>query len=599
MDEEAQLRNLLRQYNVGDELEIRIGNFEERIDRSGYKKINFRPFIGEFSYNDLLKTIFEAPEGKEKTRVEQIINTFEGGVRRIFNINTREVQVNQKKRKVIVDLRDKGLRVALSSERIIRDWIPPRHASLSEKRRTRSSLKNEEGTVRFDITKDIYVAGRDRGRTDYQFEIEYLIEPGLESLEEMIEIAKGMRTVMWKRHRLIGEFNRFFADQFKGRFSEIPVTPGKKPRDLKIYDIPYLEDYVVYPKFDGVAFFLMCVRDGVYYINRTDIIAVYDEIPELNGTIIMGELVKNPQSYRNIQEIIESRKSTFFALDMPWYKGLDLRNHSFLDRLEYLGEVITFLDDEEMKLVPNFFGERSIPSARNFIRETKFKQDGLVFIPNALPYDNNFNYKWKPPDKLTIDFRVSQNRNGTFTLYSYGRNNEPVVFRGTREYPFPGTTRISKRAIRDATKGGKVLPTNQIIEFSFSRGWFVPVRIRKDKVKPNFIGVAQNIWENIRKPLTAENLFRASAWTIINKGEPQTVTVEKICRFLTAVTPGRPEPKVFDGLETYLGFDTITRAFYDATIKGLETKTGNFLIKVLQKYFNIPYTPGNTLPRIA
>ncbi len=113
--------------------------------------------------------------------------------------------------------------------------------------------------------------------------------------------------------------------------------------------------------------------------------------------------------------------------------------------------------------------------------------------------------------------------------------------------------------------------------------------------KPNFIGVAENIWENIRKPLTAEDLFRASGWTIINKGEPETVTVEKICQFLTSLT-GPPEPKVFDRLNTYLGFDTITKAFYDATIKGVETKTGNFLVEVLQNYFNIPYSPGNTLP---
>jgi hypothetical protein len=136
------------------------------------------------------------------------------------------------------------------------------------------------------------------------------------------------------------------------------------------------------------------------------------------------------------------------------------------------------------------------------------------------------------------------------------------------------------------TKGGKVLPTNKIIEFSFSKRRFIPVRIRKDKIKPNFIGVAQNIWEIIQNPLTSENLVRGSAWTIINKGEPQTVTAEKICRFLTSLT--RPEPKVFDRLDTYLGFDTITKAFYDATIKGVNTKTGNYLVGVLQNYFAIP-----------
>jgi hypothetical protein len=581
MEEKVQLRNLLNRYKVGDELEIRVGNFEERVDNRGYVRTNFRPFIGEFSYNYLLKTFFE-PGSREKTRVEQIINTFNGGFRRIFNIVTREVQIIQKQRKGVVDLKDKGLRVALSSERIITNWMPRKETSLSEKRRTRSSFKNDEGTMRYDITKDEYLGGG----IDYQFEIEYITQPDLESLEDMVKIIEELRKVMWKHHRLIGEFNRFFADQFKGKFSETPYTPGKKPRDLKIYDIPYLENYVIYPKFDGVAFFLMCVGDGVYYINRTDIIAVYDEIPELNGTVIMGELVKNPQSYRNIQEIIESGKSTFFALDMPWYKGQDLRNHTFLERLAYLEDVITFLDDEEMKLVPNFFGKRGISTAYNFINQTKFKQDGLVFIPNDLPYTNNFNYKWKPPDKLTIDFRVSQNRDGSFTLYSYGKNNKSVVFRGTRKYPFPGTTRVSERDIRNVTKGGKVLPTNKIIEFSFSKRRFIPVRIRKDKIKPNFIGVAQNIWEIIQNPLTSENLVRGSAWTIINKGEPQTVTAEKICRFLTSLT--RPEPKVFDRLDTYLGFDTITKAFYDATIKGVNTKTGNYLVGVLQNYFAIP-----------
>ncbi len=564
MDEKTQLENLLRKYKPGDELEIRIGNFEETIDR-GRQRTDFRPYIGEFSYNYLLRNYFEPAKGKKRV-VNQIINTYRNNIRRLQNIDTADVELIKKERKDKVDLREKGIRIALSSEESITQM--PRERPLSEKGRIRSSFENDEKTVRYDITKDTF-----RNGIDYQVEIEFIVKPDLKTLEEMIETATDIRKMLWGFRRLISKFNNFFISQFHGKPSEIPYTAGKKPRDLRLYNIPYLEKYIIYPKFDGVAFFLMFVEGGGYYINRTDIEEIYEEITELNDTVIMGELVNNP----NGGEI-------FFSLDMPWYKGEDLQRQPFLKRLEQLNEALEVLDDKGAVLVPIFhekYPADSIKLANKYLAETKFAQDGLVLIPNNLPYANNFNYKWKPHGELTIDFTVSRNNDGTFNLYSYGSRNQPVFF---------GTTRIPVENIRKLT-GNETLPTNTVIEFVFSDGNFIPKRLRPDKVKPNFIVVAQNIWEVIKNPLNMEDLIRASEVSTIIKGEPLVDIVRKVCNFLT-LFPENPEPRIFDNLREYINTDIITNAFYRATIRGVEIGKGfQPLIKILQEYFNIKLIP--------
>ena len=130
------------------------------------------------------------------------------------------------------------------------------------------------------------------------------------------------------------------------------------------------------------------------------------------------------------------------------------------------------------------------------------------------------------------------------------------------------------------------MPLDSIIEFKFHKNRFIPDRIRDDKVKPNYIGVAQNIWDNIHNPVTAEDLFRGASWTIIRKEQPEVVTAERVCNFLKLLGK-KPYPRIFDGLTAYLGSDTITEEFRIATERAIELGVKNDLVKILQKYFDI------------
>ena len=115
-------------------------------------------------------------------------------------------------------------------------------------------------------------------------------------------------------------------------------------------------------------------------------------------------------------------------------------------------------------------------------------------------------FKWKPPSTNSIDFAVRTSKDS---------NQWELFITDTKGH-------LKLFDLYPAYKSESVYLHNvpvdgQIVEFSydFETKSVVPLRIRTDKLKPNFIGVALDIWKSmIDKPIFLENLL-SSPWNLM------------------------------------------------------------------------------------
>jgi len=194
--------------------------------------------------------------------------------------------------------------------------------------------------------------------------------------------------------------------------------------------------------------------------------------------------------------------------------------------------------------------------------------DGLIFLPMFLPVKGNdkgdkvksirgtwpLNYKWKPPEENTIDFKVIFSKEkGKAVTHSYNHTSEDgqnetryyqkvqlaVEYKekdddsidfnwsvltkkplNKQSYQFfdPPTHKKSNVHLTNipllgrrmkCEKDGKDIKNGTIIEMKYNgdskEGFtWTPLRVRDDKEKPQYFTIANNIWKTINEPVTKE-----------------------------------------------------------------------------------------------
>ena len=341
------------------------------------------------------------------------------------------------------------------------------------KRRERYTYTDIQGRYKIDISKDYIYSTK---KYDYFIEFEVIEGDSIKSMfKESIEFRKLTLDNVRMRLQIIMEFNNYI--NVRKKYTNIqrdlkslphlrPKLVMNKPVNLPRSKIAFLRNYVFLPKLDGVHYFIFYTSRGVWWINEKDCKRVGEPVDDFVGSIFLAEVLD----------------STAWVYDVLWYRGVDVRPEIYSARLEFI------MGDPELSVISLFENVCDV--------HTELPNDGIICHPN-IPYNDKSLkvYKWKYPELLTIDFHVRHLRDNIYGLLVYNNDRELVKFLGVDRIPFSGEVELDNEEYDE-----------MIVEFRWERDMMVPERIRWDKVLPNYVDVAQNVWKDIHNPIDRDEL---------------------------------------------------------------------------------------------
>ena len=363
--------------------------------------------------------------------------------------------------------------------------------------------------------------------------------------------------------------------------------------------------YTVTDKADGERHFLIICNNKVFFMStNADVKYTGIELPEslneYNGSVIDGELIFIPHKNRHlfmafdclfhkskdIRQIVKLSERLSYADDIinkcfitSNQKGLLPPEKNIIEGTFHLEKRIDIHYSNIEKIISNLNHDLDIDKQYPLIRRKYFADatgakdweifayavavwnaftntssvkcpyllDGLIFQPLEQPYitsaidSKNQDYKWKPPEKNSIDFYVEFDKdpNGkllsvydnSYDDYEFVRNkpyricklyvgqkntgNEvPVLFKEEQQL-YNAYIFLDNGEVRDVD--GNILTDKTVIEFYYNNDpnvlekfrW-VPLRTRYDKTESvvrfgrkygNYITVADKVWRSIINPL--------------------------------------------------------------------------------------------------
>lgn len=215
--------------------------------------------------------------------------------------------------------------------------------------------------------------------------IESYINPDLGDKQEYKEKLHNVAKYLFKEPYL-SNFRRKWG--FK-KLGNAPIELTKKTYLNEV--LPNITNYYVTDKADGdrcVVYINDEPGDEHSYILTARKVIPIDNTHPL--TIIDAELVKD----------------NIYIFDVMYFKGEKLYKKPFEERLKYFEDAAKLLtrgDVKPMERISEKLGEIK----KMFTRKTRsYPIDGLMFTPTMGRYDSMKVYKWKPVDKLSVDFLI-------------------------------------------------------------------------------------------------------------------------------------------------------------------------------------------------
>lgn len=351
-----------------------------------------------------------------------------------------------------------------------------------ERKRNRFEYDTGKGyTYMFTKIKD---GTKLKDKTDeikYEFEIEYdikkvspeLIQESLWLITDLFQTNLSIDTV---DGLLKGPFSQFDKD---ARFMMPP-----KPVNIKLdsYQTLKINRYTVTNKLDGERFLLFFFNECVY-VRQGEKVAYITNCPkEFNNTLIDAEFFKGQ----------------FYVFDCYIFKDRSLQRELLDQRLQFAEEVVQTHPD--LFLMKKFY--------KNLYKDTedllknlpKEDNDGLIYTPQQIVQDQPV-YKWKFPEKMSIDFRVlKMGQDGTKYKY-YLCVYTPKDQKGETHFE---TEYGSANYISDVE-----LQDRAIYEFMYDKTTqtFILHRPRPDKDRPNFVNVANDVFRDMVHPFESYKLL--------------------------------------------------------------------------------------------
>lgn len=326
-----------------------------------------------------------------------------------------------------------------------------------------------------------------------------------------------------------------------------------------------LQDYSVTDKADGERHLLFIDSDGKTYLINDRLFVRYTGLTneKMKNSILDGEYVTRSKSNRPMHlfmafDIFYHQGENVSNLPLMMEKNED-------SRIVRMTDVTSSRFSGDSKIViqsKQFLAGDIFKSSDDILQKSKkgnlpYKIDGLIYTPKFIPVGGLYKdsspvlggtwvkvFKWKPPEDNSIDFLVKTEKNtsGSDMVQEIdGRYTKILnlyvgydILKSQKVTPYDylsGTVNLDEGYINTPfeppeeiyqnislthveldenntmrTLSGEIIIDGKVVEFSYdskTKKW-IPLRLRRDKVRGNDFSAAVNIWRSINNPVTID-----------------------------------------------------------------------------------------------
>lgn len=432
----------------GIEIEARIGLYSNKEFSPSITQEQFSRFFSYFSRKELQQHF-------SHTISNQIIKVYDNGVKEVDSGESKEMV--KKTNLGNFDITDYGVRISFSEEKNQKNENKTENI-VYQKERQRNTFICESAKIKFDL--DYYPES-----CSFTIELESLgcsYEIFYSNLLFLLQITQDSEILISNQ-----ESKKVLMEYFK--ICKKRKFVGVQPETICLSKIKQNVKYAVTKKLDGLRCLLINYEGQIYSVSTS------------------LKIKKLPFCTKEKEK---------FILDCEYFKGsfavFDILNNLKLkERLEHCNRIIsTFkpIVKTNCKIsVKNYYFGDIYNNFQKLLKDLNNEiYDGLILVKCDTDYRNSSPLKWKPLNRITIDFQLKRNEDSVSFLVVGEENTLVEFYKNPLEFnPYP---------------------ENCIIECTWDGSGFIPLKQRHDKSKPNFIKVAQDNWNSIQKPFDIEKL---------------------------------------------------------------------------------------------
>jgi len=319
------------------------------------------------------------------------------------------------------------------------------------------------------------------------------------------------------------------------------------PKIMNIEDIPYISDYLFFPKPLGELYFLFIDSESnLFYINSTNVVHISDKVKNVSNTILIGYLSGDLKISINNNILTYKNDSTVFMIyDALILDNEDITSKSMIERhklledfhkklnienvglLKYKKPTLSYCDCQKENIICTCRNKNNNVSSvlEKIIKEcNKIDENNGILMKHNNHYSNilkdnkGFRFPILKYDKfndIRIKFAVFHSHHNPcsddhscYNLYSLGKNGLEL-FKGTEKFVL-----LNDTVSLDIDKF-KLLNDGSIIEVSWDGEKFIPIRICSQELLPISSTSIENLWNGVLyNKLVDENFIEYSKYQI-------------------------------------------------------------------------------------
>jgi hypothetical protein len=329
-----------------------------------------------------------------------------------------------------------------------------------------------------------------------------------------------------------------YINKFKSGYFGLKQL-GSNPIELtrKCYDVDIrlnIDKYILTEKVDGIrSMIIIYPKTGdCHIINKSYRHLKIDVVPDETIELIILDSEEYIHS--------SSEDPIYYVFDCIWYDK-NVHKLQFIDRMKYIENSVakyTFLKLKHFIYLNKNDYHVQMNDFNDMVKSLKYKTDGFIFISKYDNYNETKNYKWKPVEKMTIDFVAKKcpiNLLGINPYLNIDNKTLYLLFSGLRkiEYNKLGVEKLKNYDVmfKHVNNTDKYFPIqfkpsshpyaylfwsdndsldNKVIELGRTCNEWKLLKVRSDRkidmdrksYYGNYFKYAEYIWMNYRNPLT-------------------------------------------------------------------------------------------------